>query len=142
MKFRDFFSIKHILFAVCLFALFIGIAVWESNTQVEVTFESTALSVYSDRYTMNIPYDQIASAELSEVAEPGEQVENGYDDKILRAGHWKNDAWGDYYACLDLDTSNCIVVRLEDGRIFVISQKDDKETASIYETLQTHLTEE
>ena len=139
MKFRDYFSLKHILFAISLIAVMMFFAVRQSNNMVKVYFEDTQMEVVSSKYSMAIPYDIIASAELADLAEPGEKVESGWDDDLLRSGKWVNDTWGEYYICADLDTSNCIVMELNDGRIFVISRKNDKTTAEIYETLLTYL---
>ena len=139
MKFRDYFSIKHILFAVVILAVFIGLAVIDSNTQVKVTFEADAVLVNSDKYNMTIPYNMIASAELTDLQEAGEMVVNTRDDETIRSGRWKNDAWGEYDIIADLEAKNCIVVHLNDGRMFVFSIKDSAETEKTYDTLLRYL---
>lgn len=139
MRFKDYFSLKHILFAVVLMALMIGFAVRQSENMVKVYFEDAEVQVVSSRFSMAIPYDMIDSADLAELAEPGEKISNGYDDDIIRSGLWKNDTWGEYNIVADLDATNCITVRLTDGRIFVFNRKDNAETFRIYETLLTYL---
>ncbi len=139
MRFKDYFSIKHILFAVFLFAILMPFAIRDSNNQVKVSFDDTSIYTSSNKYSMTIRYDQIDSIELTDLADAGEKVEDGYDDDILRAGKWHNDAWGEYYITADLDTSNCVVMHLKDGRIFVFSSKDNNTTAQYFETLQSHL---
>ena len=142
MKFRDLFSsrsIRQLIFVVLLFALLIPIAIWDSDTQVKVQFSDVDVFVKCDRYNMTIPYEDIASVELADLAEPGEKVENGFDNDIIRAGMWKNDTWGEYHICADLDTTVCVVIKLEDGRTFVFSCKSDKATAEDYKELQAHL---
>ncbi len=139
MKFKDYFSLKHILFALALFAILIPFAIRDSNNQVKVSFDSTSIYVSSNKYNMDVSFDQIASAELTGLAEPGEKVEDGYDDDILRAGMWKNDTWGEYYIAADLDTTNCVVMHLDDGRIFVFSSKNNETTAALFDQLQGYL---
>lgn len=139
MKFKDYFSIKHMLFAVALFAILIPFAIRDSNNQVKVSFDDTSVYTSSNKYSLTVSYDQIDSVELAALPEAGEKVEDGYDDDILRAGKWINDTWGEYYITADLDTSNCVVMHLTDGRVFVFSSKNDETTAEHYQTLLTHL---
>lgn len=139
MKFKDYFSIKHMLFAVALFAILIPFAIRDSNNQVKVSFDDTSVYTSSNKYSLTVSYDQIDSVELAVLPEAGEKVEDGYDDDILRAGKWINDTWGEYYITADLDTSNCVVMHLTDGRVFVFSSKNDETTAEHYQTLLTHL---
>ena len=140
MKFRDYFSLKHIVFAVLLFALLIPIALWDSNTQVKVSFDDTSVYAKSDRFGMTIGYDLIKTAALESLAAEGVKVnEDAFGDDIIRTGLWKNDTWGEYNICADLDTSVCVVAYLHDGRVFVFSQKDDATTEEVFKTLQSHL---
>lgn len=139
MRFKDYFSLKHMLFAIALFAILIPFAIRDSNNQVKVSFDDTSIYTTSNKYNMTIRYDQIAEAKLTDLAEPGEKVQDGYDDDILRAGMWKNETWGEYHVTADLDTTNCVVMTLTDGRIFVFSSKDNETTAQHFETLQSHL---
>lgn len=96
------------------------------------------MDIKAPKYSMNVPYDMVESIELVEIAEPGENVK-GRDDMVTRTGIWENEAWGEYYACLDLQTSQCIVIHLDDGRTFVFSRRSNEETAEIFETFRTHL---
>lgn len=143
MKLREVFqtkqTIKQLLFVVFLFAIMIPIAIWDSNTQVKVKFSETQVVVRSDRYSMTIPYDMVEDVQLQDLADAGEELEGGSDNDIIRIGPWHNDAWGDYYICADLDAGNCIVVTLDDGRIFVFSRRDDAATAEDYESFREHL---
>ena len=132
-------ALRQLLFAVVLFALAIPVAILDSSTQVKVDFGQEQVSIRSDRYNMTVRYEQIASAQLSPLAEPGEDMEDAFDNDILRAGKWHNDTWGDYYITADLDASNCIVLQLDDGRIFVFSRKNDTATSEDFRILQTHL---
>ena len=143
MKFWQSFSKKAILrqliFVLVLFGIMFLIAVWDSNTQVKVSFYDTDVYIKSDKYSLSIPYEQIQSAELEALADPGERMEDSYDNDVLRAGVWENDTWGRYYIVADLDTINCIVVRLDDDRIFVFSCKNNEKTEALYTELLTHL---
>ena len=97
MNFWKSFSKKAVLrqmfFVLALFAILIPIAIWDSGTQVKVRFYDEDMMVKSDRYTMTVRYDQIDYAELTELAEPGEKVQDGFDNDIVRTGTWRNDVW-------------------------------------------------
>ncbi len=139
MKFRGIFSLRHIVFAVVFFTLLVLMAIWDSNTQVKVTMQDTGMSIRSNEFTMQVEYDQIASAELAPLAEAGEKKDDAFDNKILRSGFWKNEAWGEYYINADLDTTNCVVMHLTDGQTFVFSCKDNSRTEELYQELLQHL---
>ncbi len=139
MKFRDYFSIKHILFAIGVVALMLAFAFWQSGNVVKVTFYEQSVFVKARRYAMDIHYNDIRSAELTTMEESGEEVADSFDDDTVRTGVWKNDAWGEYTTCIDPDTGNCILLKISDGRTLVFSRKDDETTAQLFETLQTYL---
>ena len=139
MKFRDYFSLKHILFAVVVIALMLFFAVRQSNNTVKVSFGQNSMQVTSSKYSMTVEYRDVASATLIQRPEAGERVADAYDDDILRAGIWTNDTLGEYIIVADLDVSNCIQLTLHDGRILVFSRKDDGTTKEIYDRLSTYL---
>ena len=139
MKFRDYFSIKHILFAIGIVALMLGFAFWQSDNVVKVTFYEESVFVKARRYAMDIHYEDIQSAELTAMEESGEEVADSFDDDTVRTGVWKNDVWGEYTTCIDPDTGNCILLKLADGRTLVFSRKDDATTTELFNTLQTYL---
>ena len=133
--------LKQFVFVLVIFAILFPIALWDSNTQVKVKFYEEDMLIKSDRYTMSVRYDMIESAKLDTLGDPGEKVLDGFDNDIIRTGTWRNDAWGEYSVNADPDTSNCIVMTLTDGRIFVFSIKDDETTAENFQTLLTHLSQ-
>ena len=143
MNFWKSFSKKTVLrqfvFALIIVALLIPVAIWDSGTQVKVKFYEDDMLIKSDRYKMSVRYDQVANAELTELAEPGEKVKDGFDNDIVRTGTWTNEAWGEYSINADPDTTKCVVMTLTDGRIFVFSSKNDAETENLYKTLMMHL---
>ena len=139
MKFRDYFSLKHILFAVVLMALMVLLAIRQSNNTVKVYFENTEVQVFSAKYSLAIPYDIIESAQLVDLPFEGERVTDAFDDDTLRAGVWNNETWGEYHIVADLDAKNCIEVKLNDGQTFVFSRKDNATTEADYQTLTGYL---
>ena len=143
MKFWKSFSkravLKQLFFVIALFAILIPIAIWDSDTQVKVNFGETQVTVRSDRYNMTILYDDIVTAELVQMPDAGEKVQDGFDNDILICGVWRNDTWGEYTICADRDTAYCVVARLQDGRILVFSQKDDETTQELHKTLVSYL---
>lgn len=131
-------SKKDFLFGICLFTAVILITLLQPSNRVSVEFGETAVDVLSARYTMNIPYDQIVSLEVVDVPPAGDAID-GKDNITNRYGVWENDTWGEHYLCLDLVADNCIVARLQDGKIFVFSHGGTEETIEVYEELQTYL---
>lgn len=141
MRFRDIFSLKHILFAVVLVALMMLFAINHSNNMVKVKFNEDAVRITSSEYNITLDYADIANATLENLSDAGQQKENAHDDEMLRSGVWENDTWGTYYICADLDATQCIVARLHDGRVFVFSRKNNAETQKIYDELLAHIQE-
>lgn len=140
MKFRDFFSVKHLLFALFIFAVMIPFAILQGNNTVKVTLAETQVQVKAPKYQMQIDYSFIESLELVPLADPGEKMnEESYDDDIMRFGLWKNETWGEYTVCADPDVDTCIVAYLEDGRVFVFNRKNNEETENIYQQILAKL---
>lgn len=137
-KLKSLLSFKDFFFTVLIFAIILGLAFCNSESQVKVTFQADSVDIVSSRFTMNIPYDMVEKIDLVVYPDDGELLK-GKGDISLHTGVWTNSAWGEYYACVDLGAKQCITVLLDDGRLFVFSRKNDKETAGIYETFQTYL---
>lgn len=137
-KFWQVVSKPYFFFGLAIFAIVIVISLIQSTMLVKVDFGADAVDISSSKYSMNIPYDMVDSIELTAMPDRGEEVD-GFDDLTLRTGQWANDEWGSYYVCANLNVTDCIVVRLTDGRIFVFSYKSNDATAEVYETFQSHL---
>ena len=137
-KFWKLVSRKDLVFGILLFAIVIAMTVFETYNKVKVDFSDTAVDMRTSKYSMNIPYEMVESVELAALPEAGEVID-GADDMAARTGLWKNETWGEYYICADLNSPTCIVAHLEDGRIFVFSRRNEEETAQIYEKLADKL---
>lgn len=140
-KFKRLVFQRDFMFVVVLFVLAIVIGVFTSVTKVKVNFGEEAVDIYTNRYVMNVPYGIVESIELVEMPELGEVV-NGREDGICNTGVWSNEAWGEYTACLHLQTNTCIVIHLNDGRIFAFSHRSDAVTAEDFAAFQSRLTNE
>jgi nitroreductase len=68
----------------------------------------------------------------------GQKVD-GFTDDIIATGIWTNEAWGEYTACIEVATDNCILIGLTDGRSFVVSRRDNEETQKVFMELQTYI---
>lgn len=137
-KILQFFSGKDALFLVVIFAVVAIVSLVKPSENVQTKFREDSVDILSAKYTMNIPYDMVSSVELMDIPETGEIIE-GDDNISTRTGLWKNEAWGEHYRCIDEMTSNCVVVHLNDGRIFVFSNGNDEQTVGSYESLQNRL---
>lgn len=140
-KLKYLFSTKDLIFTILIFVVVIAFAMCNSATLVTVTFGEDSVDIVSAQFSMNIPYDMVESIELVDMPEAGEVVK-GKDDIALRTGVWNNEVWGEYHACQDLQTDNCIAVYLDDGRVFVFSRKSNEDTAADFEIFQGYLTPE
>ena len=138
MKFWQSISTKDFGFGVILFALVIAISLFQPSNKIIAEFGADSVDIKSSKYAMNIPYDMVDSIELVDKPDMGEAVD-GHDDMILQTGTWENETWGEYAACVEIATDNCIVIHLDDGQIFVISRRDNEETTAVYEEFLTHL---
>ena len=137
-KLKQLLTVKDLVFAVLLFSIMIGLAFCQGENLVEITFGDAAVDIVSSKYSMNIPYDMVESVELAEICDDDDLV-NGVADIALRTGVWTGETWGEYNACVDVQTGNCIAVHLDDGRTFVFSSKSEKITTEAYEELLSHL---
>lgn len=138
MKFWQSISKRDLGFGIILFALVIGISLFQPSNKIIAEFGEDSVDVKSSRYAMNIPYEMVRSIELVDKPDMGEAVD-GHDDMILQTGTWENETWGKYEMCTEIATDNCIVVHLTDGRTFVISRRDNEETAKVFETFQGYV---
>ena len=68
-----------------------------------------------------------------------DEIIEGKGDIALRTGHCTNKDWGEYYGVIDLQTSKCVLIYLNDGRLFVFSHQSDEKVQSDASTLQTYL---
>ena len=136
-KFWQVVSKKDLIFGLILFTLVILISFKPSN-KVRVQFDEHSVDIVTTKYKMNIPFDLVDSASLVDKPDLGTQLD-AYNDNIVAYGTWENDVWGEYTACIEVATDNCIEIRLTDGRIFVISRRDNEETKRVFEEFQTYL---
>lgn len=137
-KLKYLFKWRDLAFTVLLFAVILTIAFCRAESMMDVTFGETAVDITTSRYNMNIPYDMVESIEIGKVDEDDDLV-SGVADIALRTGTWTNEVWGEYSACVDVQTDDCIVVHLNDGRIFVFSHKSNETVAEEFATFQSYL---
>jgi len=133
-KLKYLFRWRDLAFTVLLFAIILTIAFCRAEKLVEVTFGDEAVDIVCSRYYLNIPYDMVDSVELAEISDDDEIIQ-ATADIALRTGHWRSAVWGEYYACMDLQTDFCVLVHLDDGRFFAFSTKSNEVTEQAFETL-------
>lgn len=130
-------SKKDLIFGITVLILALIISFKPSN-KVRFSFEEDAVDINTTKYRMNIPYNMIQDITLVQKPDMGSKVD-GFTDDIIATGIWHNDAWGEYTACIEVATDNCIVIPLTDGRTFVVSRRDSEETQRVFEEFQLHL---
>ena len=137
-KLKYLFKWRDLAFTLLLFTLILTVAFCRAEDMVQVTFGKDALDVVTNRYSMNVPYEMIESVEVG-VLDKDDEIIQGKGDLALRTGHCTNKDWGEYYGIIDLQTSKCVLIYLNDGRLFVYSHKSDEKVQSDAATLQTYL---
>ncbi len=137
-KFWKLVSKKDLLFGILIFAVVIGMGIYDSTHKVAVSFTETYVEINVNDYSMNIPFELIYSISLTQMPDRGSVVD-GSDDMQVRTGIWNNETWGEYYVCANLNSTSCIVTELTDGRIFVFTASNNKKTESAYDTLMAYL---
>ena len=137
-KLKYLFKWRDLAFTVLLFTLILTVAFCRAEDMIQVNFGEDALDVSTSRYSMNIPYEMIESVEIGTLDKDDKIIE-GKGDIALRTGHCTNKDWGEYYGIIDLQTSKCVLIYLNDGRLFVYSHKSDEKVQSDVATLQIYL---
>lgn len=137
-KLKYLFKWRDLAFTVLLFTIILTIAFCRAEDMIHISFGEEAVDITTNRYSMNIPYEMVESIEIGDVDDDDELV-NGVADIALRTGVWTNEQWGEYSACVDVQTNKCILVHLIDGRLFVFSHQSDEKVQSDFETFQSHL---
>ena len=137
-KFKALIPLRHVIFILVLFAVTITIFYFDSAEDIKVSFGEDSIDIKASSCHMNIPYDMIDYIELIPMEDGGEKI-NGSDNLFTLLGSWANETWGQYEICADLDSLNCIMVHLTDGRSFGFSRKNVPATEVIYQQLLTYL---
>lgn len=137
-KLKYLFRWRDLVFTLLLFTIILTIAFCRAESMMDVTFGETAVDITTARYNMNIPYDMVESIEIGLIDEDDDLI-NGVSDLALRTGIWTNKEWGEYSACMDVQTTKCILVHLIDGRLFVFCHKSDEKVESDFATFQNYL---
>lgn len=137
-KLKYLFKWRDLAFTVLLFTLILTVAFCRAEDMIQVNFGEDALDVMTNRYSMNIPYEMIETVEIGALDKDDKIIE-GKGDVALRTGHCTNKDWGEYYGVIDLQTSKCVLIYLNDGRLFVFSHQSDEKVQSDAATLQTYL---
>lgn len=136
-KFWQMISKKDFIFGIIILTLVVILSFKPSN-KVRFSFGEDSVDINTTKYSMNIPYAMISSAEVVRKPDMGEKVD-GFTDDIIATGIWHNEAWGEYTACIEVATDDCIVLSLTDDRCFVVSRRDNEETLRVFEELKMHL---
>ena len=137
-KLKYLFKWRDLAFTVLLFTLIITVAFCRAEDMIQVNFGEEALDVVTNRYSMNIPYDLIEKVEIGDVSKDDEIIK-GKGDIALRTGQCINKDWGEYSGILDLQTGKCVLIYLNDGRLFVFSHRSDEKVQQDYEMLLGYL---
>ena len=112
-----------------------------------VSFTGEIEPVYSeDSFTLKASfyedatlfYDDIANIELRAKTNVGSRV-IGIGSFRLFIGSFTNNEFGSYTRYTYTATESEIVIKLEDGRVFVINGKNEEDTKAIYETINGYI---
>lgn len=110
----------------------------QSTTAIKIAFADDLMALSSMDYSMNIPYADVLELELVDAPDLG-KVSGGKNKPELQSGVWENETWGEYHLCFNPNATNCIVVRLRDGQIFVFNCNTNEATMETYQEFLTYL---
>lgn len=110
----------------------------QSTTAIKIAFADDLMALSSMDYSMNIPYADVLELELVDAPDLG-KVSGGKNKPELQSGVWENETWGEYHLCFNPNATNCIVVRLRDGQIFVFNCNTNEATVETYKEFLTYL---
>ena len=136
-KFWQVVSKKDLIFGIVVLILALIISFKPSN-KVRFSFGEDAVDIKTTKFSMNIPYDMVQEITLVQKPDMGSKT-GGFTDDIIATGNWQNETWGEYTACIEVATDNCIVIALTDGQTFVVSRRDNEETKKVFEEFQTYI---
>lgn len=137
-KLKYLFKWRDLAFTLLLFTLILTVAFCRAEDMVQVTFGEDALDVVTNRYSMNVPYELIKSVEIGTL-DKNDEIIVGKGDIAMRTGHCSSKEWGEYYGIIDLQTSKCVLIHLNDGRLFVFSHHSDEKVESDAATLLSYI---
>ena len=137
-KLKYLFKWRDLAFTLLLFALILTVAFCRAEDMIQVNFGEEALDVVTSRYSMNIPYEMIKSVGIDDL-DKDDEIIKGKGDIAMRTGHCVNKVWGEYYGIIDRQTSKCVLVYLNDGRLFVFSHQSDEKVQQDCEMLKGYL---
>lgn len=115
----------------------VGVLLFTGN--VTTRFGETEMQVSVSYYgSRDIPYSDIASAQLRTENVDGTRVW-GLGSFRLLAGRFENEEFGPYTRLTYYDPHSAIVLKTTKGETIVLSGKNEEESRSIYNTLQSRL---
>ncbi|MBE6671136.1 MAG: DUF1648 domain-containing protein [Ruminococcaceae bacterium] len=115
-----------IIAIVLLFICFTG--------EIEYRFDSESFTIEASYYNdLTVEYDVIDSIEYREDCKAGSRV-SGFGSPVLSTGVFKNDEFGYYTRYSYTGCDACVVIEV-DGKVLVITAKDNKDTKQIYQEL-------
>lgn len=115
----------------CVF-LFAGYEIepQKEDLQIEARMESSS----------SIPYKEMESIELIE--NPGGTRVFGYDGFGLLMGHFRNGDLGDYQRYTRSSSPISILIRTDQDKVYVVSEKEEEGTRRLFQKLQSRLKQE
>ncbi len=116
-----------LILALVLFYIFTG-----GSVGVSLDFGEESLTLSASDYDWTIPYDQIASLELTELPDTGTVID-GIEKRTLCCGTRENDTWGKYILCVNPKIDQCIVVTLNTGNIYVLNYENTDSTDQLHQ---------
>jgi len=123
---------------IIIAAIFIGVTLYfiiSGGDTMILDFEESTLTIHGvSDFTETVQYSEIESAELMDIPELGVMAE-GYTKGQYSCGTWENEQYGSYRLFITDKATNCIKLKLTDGRIIVFNYIQSYHTQEVHEMM-------
>ncbi len=130
---------KTALVLVCVLALVTVYTALTAGGSMDIALGDDAISFSGVRdYVREIRYEDILSARLVELSDPGTAV-GGFSSGKYRCGTWESPELGAIEAFITVKCETCVLLRLTNGESFIFNYNDSSSTKGVYELLLRNL---
>lgn len=125
--------------AICIAVVVAIVLIIMVSGHVNVDMDDDSVSIDATMIHEDIPFSDIAYAELREDVDYGIRV-GGYGGLDISSGKFRNDEFGDYKLAVHNDVGACVVLHLNDGDVVVFNLGSTAATETFYSDLMESMT--
>ena len=133
-------GISQFWFLVLLISLIIGYAILNPKPILFDWDDEKMLFNYPEGETVTIPFADVTDIRFEESIDFGDCVSGG-EENGYSYGLWKNDRWGEYYLCAEIEMECAVVLQTGDN-IYALNAESYGTTKELTRALEELLVEE